>query len=343
MKRFNSVDKIDAYNSVLNIIFNSVYKASNISLGDFRKDGLGRVNSSFFNFVFLCGGNRDEHTSREVLTKELKKNENVKIIISEDLSKFKGDLDLLTFESTLEALSKMILIPVESFGTACELGAFTRMKENNNKVVAIVNEKRKNEESFINYGPIEFLKELKDDRVYFASFKKQKGKLHLVINSGIASLHCHHLLTDSNKIFNYYKVDSNSAMTITHLFSFFVAVIDFLCLVGFADSGLILDFFKRLGNAKCINLNDDIIDCDETKLKKMINTLLNILFSLGFLEKKNDIFLTVASAFSTKDKTGDRWIGRVLFTKTFTRTDEYLFIKSQCLRIKRKIEKYGCH
>ena len=342
MKRFNTVNIKDTFDRITNLIFDMTDKASRDGYGGFRKDSLGRVNSSFFSFVFLCGGNRDTHYSRKTLTNVLAKNPEIKIIISEDLSIYKGQLDLLTFEAVLEAVSKMILIPVESYGTACELGAFTRMIESDNKVVAILNKKHSSDNSFINYGPIEYLKNIGDDRVYTASYYEKFGKSYLRLNSNIKKLNEHSLLLKENKICKYFGELNGDIVSVVDLFSFFVAVIDLACLVGFVDIDFIISFFCKITGATKIKLKTDKIDCDELRFRDVLLSLLNILCSIGFMKREGDLYIVEASKLVMDNaKTGERWMGKILFTVSFTRTDEYLNIKSTCQDYKRKIEQYG--
>lgn len=342
MKRFNIVNIKSTFNSITDLIFEMTEKASLENYGGFRREGLGRINSSFFSFVFLCGGNRNTHKSRNTLTSILEKNSDIKIIISEDLANYKGNLNLLVFEGVLEAISKMILIPIESFGTACELGAFTRMKESDNKVVAILDKTKSKDNSFINYGPIEYLRNISDDRVYTATFLQRTGKSYLCVNSSIKSLYKHSLLSTENKIVKYYGELEGTTVSITDLFSFFVAIVDLACLVGFVNVDFIINFFRRLTGADSLNVKTDKLECDEHAFPDVILSLLNILRSIGFLKKIGDLYLVDESKLAMNDtKTKDRWIGRILFTVKFTRTDEYLIIKSVCQEYKRKIEQNG--
>lgn len=342
MKRFNVVDINKTFEHILDSIRFNTRVASSLNYGGVRTEGLGKINSSFFSFVFLCGGNVKEFASRDTLKKIfLKKDKNIKIIISEDLAKYKGNLDLLVFEATLEAISKMILIPVESFGTACELGAFTRMRKEDNKVVAIIDKNRAKDNSFINYGPIEYLRNIGTDRVYTATFTKRANRTYLCTNSKIRTIGEHDLIQKENRIVKYFSTN-NSVASITDLFSFFVAVIDLACLVEFVTVDFIFKYFYQHTQSNNIILKTPNINCGEPTLRNMVYTLLNILVSMGFLKENNGLYFVEAEKFiAANAKSKDRWIGKVLFTVEFTRTDEYLKIKSLCSEYKRKIQKYG--
>lgn len=341
MKRFNNVNITDKTNKLIDYIFESVESAKGSSCGGFREKGFCNVDSRFFTFVFLCGGNVDKHNSREVLTNVLKLNENIKIIISEKLAEYKGDLDLLTFEATLEAVSKMILIPVESFGTACELGAFTRIDNQQNKVVAIIDKDKINDNSFINYGPISLLKTLSDDRVFYATFQTIGEKKNLVLNSDLYNLKSHSLLSAENKVEKYFDLEEEAK--ITNLSSFFIAVLDLICLFGFINTDIVIRFFLKRFNVDYFVLKSHTMSCNFEKIPKIINTFFRVLESVGFLVENNGLFYADPNKMIVDLKNEDRWIGRVLFTKEFTRSDEYLKIKAECLKLFQEIKKYGYH
>lgn len=343
MKRFNSVNLSIETHHINNLIFANEKKAKTQNFGGFREAGFDKIKSSFFTFVFLCGGDKRTHNSRELLTDILVRNDDVKIIISENLEKFKGNLDLLTFENVLEAVSKMILIPLESFGTSCELGAFTRIDNESNKVVAIIEEKHSKDKSFVNYGPIQLLKEINDDRVFTVSYQHSGENHYMLTNSKIEALHSHSLITSGIKIVKYYsKKNSDDVGLITNLDSFLVAILDYVCLVSFATIDMIMEFFSmRLNDDSFVIRSSSMKIIDNSKIKDVIMSFLHILESINFLYVKDDIFFVDSQVLAPQMKNGERWIGKVLFTNDFTRTDEYLKIKCSCEEIKNRIEKYG--
>ena len=345
MKRFKSVNLPIEINHINQSIFDCEEKAKTSGFGGFRESGFDKVKSNFFTFVFLCGGNQKEHDSRKLLSSILKKNDNVKIIISENLEKFKGNLDLLTFETVLEAVSKMILIPLESFGTACELGAFTRIDDENNKVVAIINSDHAADKSFINFGPIQLLREIGGERVITASFIQSGGKLYLRTNTEINNLCNHDLITNQIKITKYFKkkeTDEDNGF-ITNLNSFLIAVLDYVCLTGFATVDMIMDFFSLLIKDNSFSIYSSVMKIDNNRIKDVISSFLHILESIDFLDEDDGVFFVNSNVLAPQMKNGERWIGKVLFTNGFTVTDEYIKIKCTCEDIKNRIIKYGYH
>lgn len=64
-------------------------------------------------------------------------------------------IDLLTFEEFLAEACDMVVIPVESPGTICELGAFTHSEALlNGKMMLIIDQRYKKSNSFIIQGPV---------------------------------------------------------------------------------------------------------------------------------------------------------------------------------------------
>lgn len=113
-------------------------------------------------FVFLCGKNIElqeyEKSNRGTIQKTLAaKSKNVFFVLSEKLweDDFDSNIDLLTFEDFLAEVSDSIILLVESPGSFCELGAFAYTgKLFNDKLIIIIDEKYKDDKSFIMSGPV---------------------------------------------------------------------------------------------------------------------------------------------------------------------------------------------
>ncbi len=339
--RFNSFNVNKLVDDLIDYIFLTCDYAKAIGYDGFRDKGFGNISSSFFSFVFLCGGNFKQHTSRDVLTPILQKDENIKLIISENLENYRGDLDLLTFESVLECISKMILIPVESFGTACELGAFTVINNENNKVVAIIDSKYATDKSFINYGPIQYLRGLGNNRVIETSFVKKGNKTHLITNSSIEALYKNELITSKVKIKRYFKSEEEGdPCKIVDLNSFLFAILDLACLLGFINTDIVLKFFSQPPFNIGFEIDTPTIKNDlYQKTIDIIECSLKIFCDLNFFTKHNNFYIVNQPSILSNTKNEDRWIGKILFTNKFTRTDEYLAIKCKANEVKEAILK----
>lgn len=130
------------------------------------KLNLNRKSNKFITypkFVFLCGKafsdeNNYYDSNRGIIDKYLKsKSDDIYIVLSEKLweENFNSNIDLLTFEEFLAEVSDWIILFVESPGTFCELGAFTYADNLfSDKLVIIIDEKYKNDKSFIITGPV---------------------------------------------------------------------------------------------------------------------------------------------------------------------------------------------
>ncbi|MEL7566422.1 MAG: retron St85 family effector protein [Dehalobacterium sp.] len=138
---------------------------------------------SITKFVFICGEQiinesgtvksreelEEEKNKRQFLIDKLSSN-NVICIISEKIYSDGERLDTLTFEEVLAELSDDILIIVESYGTVCELGAFTTNDKFFKKLIVINDNKYKDKKSFINKGPVRKLLSINEDRYILTEY-----------------------------------------------------------------------------------------------------------------------------------------------------------------------------
>ena len=75
--------------------------------------------------------------------------------------------DLLTLENLLADSASAVVILLQSPGTFTELGAFTNYKKLSNKLIVIIDPKYTRKKSFINLGPVRFLKTKTKSKVLF--------------------------------------------------------------------------------------------------------------------------------------------------------------------------------
>lgn len=73
--------------------------------------------------------------------------------------------NLLDFENDIAQISSQVLIFLESEGALVELGMFVNNEHLKNKLIVVVPAKHRQTESFINYGPLEYLKSMNEDSV----------------------------------------------------------------------------------------------------------------------------------------------------------------------------------
>lgn len=109
--------------------------------------------------IFLCGAN--ESKSRDAIRQYLAKHvPDLDVFYAEKVWReivSLGERDALQMEEDLAMLADMIIVIVESAGTLTELGAFSLSPSLRQKLLAIVDERHKADESFINTGPLHWI------------------------------------------------------------------------------------------------------------------------------------------------------------------------------------------
>jgi len=140
-----------------------------------KRKMLDEVSSLEYLSVFLCGGSRPEQKSvrREIGKKlsQLRSKYRYTIHYPEDM--FVEILlghkrkDLLTLENLLAESVNAVVILLHSPGTFAELGAFSNHNLLRQKLIVVVEPKHGGSRSFINLGPLRFLKSLGGRRVLY--------------------------------------------------------------------------------------------------------------------------------------------------------------------------------
>lgn len=130
------------------------------------------INSDdYFDFVFLCGKEKMDGDNRSFIKEQLEKNKKFSLL-SEDLYKEFNDLglDLLTIEYLLLSVCSSTILIVESYGSACELGAFSCSEKCVEKLWVINNIDYKENDSFIEQGPVKKIRTSNDEHVIYQQF-----------------------------------------------------------------------------------------------------------------------------------------------------------------------------
>lgn len=147
---------------MLTIIYEKIYKSIN----------------NYYIDIFLCGGmsTKERMSLRDILKEKLKSNKKIRVLYPEDLFiellNVNKDYDLLSLEQFLAENSDFICIVCESAGSLVELGAFTNNKITLPKIIAMIEEKRKRQNSFIMLGPIKTIKRIDKNNVIYYSQKR---------------------------------------------------------------------------------------------------------------------------------------------------------------------------
>lgn len=267
----------------------------------------------YVSFLFLCGGNQSEYNSRKILSEILNSNPNNKIILSENLIKFTCNLDLLSFEHMLEAISKAIIIPVESFGTACELGAFT-YNTSENKEIAILNSKY-TKGSFISDGPIKILKENNADLVLTADYETNDRKM--IKGGDILNINNHRLINKSLMLSKYFSYE-NDKIIIKDLGTFLFSILDLTYFMGFMNPKIAIKYFCLAHGQRRIVFNTPGFENVEDKVSDVIESFLLVMENTGLLKKEKAFWVPIMN-----NANDTSWIGSILFNKDFFDNGSY--------------------
>lgn len=123
-------------------------------------------------FVFLCGaGGRDGLSPRRRALSEFAAANLQNCIffqaerIVDVLLKEGKEKNLLDVENDVLAVSDFILIVLESESAFCELGAFASIGSVREKIIVINNRLYRDSQSFINYGPLKAIKEVREAHI----------------------------------------------------------------------------------------------------------------------------------------------------------------------------------
>ncbi|MCX8519201.1 MAG: retron St85 family effector protein [Methylophilaceae bacterium] len=131
-------------------------------------------------FILLCGGPYEEVSStnrpisiRDAIQKVLLSNN--KLRFAEEYKNWAQNStysDVILFEKHLAELSSTIVLVLESPGSLTELGFFFAIEKFRKKLLVIVDDSHHESDSFINLGPIAFLKKENNESLFY-KWRKQ--------------------------------------------------------------------------------------------------------------------------------------------------------------------------
>lgn len=222
--------------------------------------------------IFLCGGSNDDINLRNFLKENFEKYPFIRIFypeaIFEDYFKMNKNVDYLTLENWLASQVDFVCIACESWGSVCELGAFTNVSELKKKLIILNHENFKNSKSFITLGPVKHMEKQSANSVYYYNNSNKKeilNKLRLKFKDTAAKS------TNTRDIYN-----------LTGLF-YFVA--------------LLLYFFKKISLVRLSNyvkyILIDYLDNDIKNFETIFSSAKKLLFNEKFITKvDNQIHIT---------------------------------------------------
>lgn len=128
--------------------------------------------------IFLIGADiKDKESMRYKVQNAIKDRVNILLpeTIFEDQLLLK-EYNMLTLENILARSVDAVVMCIESPGSFTELGAFANHKDLNKKLVVCLNQKFSRAKSFINLGPIKYLKQNTSSIVYSENYLEPFGQ-----------------------------------------------------------------------------------------------------------------------------------------------------------------------
>lgn len=217
--------------------------------------------------IFLCGGSTEELNLRNFLKENFERVPFVRIFypeaIFEDYFKMNKNADYLTLENWLTSQVDFICIACESWGSVCELGAFTNAEELKNKLIILNHENFRNSKSFISLGPIKYMEKKFINSVYYYN------------NSNKSSL-----VKKLKSKFKEVAISNRNTRSIDNLMGLFYFI------------ALLIYFFKEISLVKLSNytryLLVDYLNKDVNFFDTIFTSTKKLLFNENFIKKVDD-------------------------------------------------------
>ncbi len=217
--------------------------------------------------IFLCGGSTEELNLRNFLKENFERVPFVRIFypeaIFEDYFKMNKNADYLTLENWLASQVDFICIACESWGSVCELGAFTNAEELKNKLIILNHENFRNSKSFISLGPIKYMEKKFINSVYYYN------------NSNKSSL-----VKKLKSKFKEVAIRNKNTRSIDNLMGLFYFI------------ALLIYFFKEISLVKLSNytryLLVDYLNKDVNFFDTIFTSTKKLLFNENFIKKVDD-------------------------------------------------------
>jgi len=245
-------------------------------------------------FIFLCGRAFDCENDYKLSNRGIienfiiNKNNKPYIVLSEKLWEdgFDSNIDLLTFEEFLAEISDYIIIFVESAGTFCELGAFSYAdKLFCEKLLIVVDQKHKNEKSFILTGPVA--------KAVKAGAKVVYAKIYgagLLSSQDLRENVSKQLeLLSKKNIINKRKANMDENMV--NVSSFIIEYLELLKMLQPVNKKELVDVYKAIKGFDKFTFKKNNGDSFHREIK--IEYILKLLKTVGIVNEENEI-LTLA-------------------------------------------------
>lgn len=240
---------------------------------------------NYFDFIFLCGKKLAPGDNRSFIMKEMDRLHLFSLLSEQLYAEFKDlNYDLLTIEEILLSICSSTILIVESFGSACELGAFSFSNSNLEKLRVINNKMFDGDGSFITDGPIKKIENKYPYHVIYQEFDKNGN---IVFDKEAYNMF---LGAKSNGGFstNPIEIDASSMICTIRDLRFVISLLfDYVRLFGVLLENNILLTLKALYPAKEYRIkfqSGNSLDPDETKL--VLGKMLIVLSKSNLLLRK---------------------------------------------------------
>ena len=300
---------------------------------------------SFYDFVFLCGAQRKEGTedNRTIVAKILSSNKNIRYLYSEDLFSYLIELDLLTFEELLMEISTNVIIIVETWGAATELGAFSFVDDNIDKLIVINKERYEFESSFITNGPIRKIRERTSKKlqsVFYERFTKH-GDLEFLTSSEKLINRLENLEPSNTLKSNPFEVESRDRkiLIITDVRYVIWLLFDILKLFATFKEGNSYNILLAIFDVEIIHVRTNSKNCitNQVQVKKIIEFLMTILLKFNFIILKDGNY-KINYSFFNSNAVKVNHVSNLLFNESFYNSRKFLKSRTKLLN---KLKKSG--
>lgn len=295
---------------------------------------------NYFNYIFLCGGEIYHGDNREILSNLLLKRSDVRCLYSENL--FTDiDFDLLSFEELLVEYSTNVVVILESYGSSCELGAFSYINKLLKKIIVINNKVYEGKHTFINDGPIKKIKNNCPENVFFEEFHLHPSNPRptLIISTDLSRRLLNGIPKKRSFKSNSIKIEKN-IMIISDILYFQITIFEILSFFGPLNKMEIKKLIEILYEVKelvfTFESNNKISSTlNEEDFNKLFDFLLSIQVRFNILHKDKDRYYIKYSSMINDDLD---FLNKnsLLFQSGYLKSKEYLKNKSQAIFLSKK-------
>lgn len=252
--------------------------------------------------MFPCGGNEDEHASRRMFKRYVKRCNsaslsNVFCLTAEDVAKRESlrKLNLLKQEALLADICDWIIIFAESVGSFCELGAFSALPNAAAITSVAIDKKYRGESSYLIEGPVREISESKQplSKVFYIDlnnpFSSKDFSQFVSSLRSIVTLSDRFTRTSNRKPINK-DADNVDAGSLAH------ELLDLLQYVGPIRKEELIEVYSKVKGfdkrrIKIISriLSEDMgLFPDDRRAKLSINDVIEMLCVVGLIEERRN-------------------------------------------------------